>query len=177
MKLVHVLIATIVAVGLTALGVSAKEPKVWKGQVERVLDGDTVKVKSVGTESGGTIYRTAGLTVTIRLEHIDAPEKAQSGGMASKSALESFLPYGHVVTVVESAVDRYGRAVAVLQTYYTVNVNIEQVRAGHAWWYQAFSRDRAYKDAEEASRASRKGLWAEPKPVAPWEWRKAQKVK
>jgi len=33
----------------------------------------------------------------------------------------------------------------------------------------------AYNAAEESARASKVGLWADPDPVAPWEWRSARR--
>ena len=53
------------------------------------------------------------------------------------------------------------------------------LRYGLAWWYRRFATeqtpvDRAiYEDAEAKAKASRRGLWSSPDPVAPWDWRKA----
>src|ERR1035437_7121421 len=54
------------------------------------------------------------------------------------------------------------------------NLNQETVRAGMAWWYQQYARrETVLRDLEQEARASKRGLWIDPKPVAPWEWRKA----
>ena len=61
------------------------------------------------------------------------------------------------------------------------DVNLEQVRAGFAWWYREYAKEQAaderevYELAEKAARETKRGLWAESKPVPPWEWRAARK--
>ena len=34
-------------------------------------------------------------------------------------------------------------------------------------------REMVLRDLEKEARAAKHGLWSDPKPVAPWEWRKA----
>ena len=56
-----------------------------------------------------------------------------------------------------------------------------QIERGFAWHYKAYERDqslvdrKAYAEAEDAARASRVGLWADAKPVPPWEFRRQKK--
>jgi hypothetical protein len=39
------------------------------------------------------------------------------------------------------------------------------------WWYRKYSpRDTVLEELEKAAREERKGLWADPQPVPPWEW-------
>ena len=53
------------------------------------------------------------------------------------------------------------------------NLNRELVRAGLAWWYRRYAPHDAELEALEAeARAARRGLWADPHPVPPWEWRR-----
>ena len=53
--------------------------------------------------------------------------------------------------------------------------------AGMAWHYKQYQREqtpaqrRAYAAAEEAARRDRLGLWADANPVAPWDFRRAQR--
>jgi hypothetical protein len=55
------------------------------------------------------------------------------------------------------------------------NLNQEIVRAGLAWWYQQYARrETVLRDLEQEARAAKRGLWIDPKPVAPWEWRKGR---
>ena len=52
------------------------------------------------------------------------------------------------------------------------NLNRELVQAGLAWWYRYYSSDGSLGQLEAKARAARIGLWRDPHPVAPWEFRK-----
>ena len=55
-------------------------------------------------------------------------------------------------------------------------MNHEMVKAGYAWWYQKYSAtDMTLKALEESARKSKKGLWVQESPEAPWEWRKRKR--
>lgn len=62
------------------------------------------------------------------------------------------------------------------------DVNLEQLRAGMAWWYREYAKEqvpqnrRAYEQAENEARAAKRGLWAEAKAAPPWEWRLSRKL-
>lgn len=67
--------------------------------------------------------------------------------------------------------DRYGRTVArVICT--GRDANAEQVRAGMAWVYRRYSKDPAMIAIETAAKEAKRGLWSDPSPTPPWEWRK-----
>jgi hypothetical protein len=71
-------------------------------------------------------------------------------------------------------IDRYRRTVAEIILPDGRNLNQEIVRAGLAWWYERYARrETVLQDLEQEARDAKRGLWSEPKPVAPWEWRKA----
>jgi endonuclease YncB( thermonuclease family) len=60
------------------------------------------------------------------------------------------------------------------------DVNLEQIRAGFAWWYLEYAKqtaeDRAsYESAQDDARTRRVGLWKDAKPAPPWEWRRKTK--
>jgi len=41
------------------------------------------------------------------------------------------------------------------------------------WWYRKYEPgDTVLEGLEREAREARKGLWADPHPVPPWEWRK-----
>jgi len=46
-----------------------------------------------------------------------------------------------------------------------------------AWWFREYAHEQsaadrtAYESAEDAARITRRGLWQDARPVAPWEWR------
>ena len=126
-----------------------------RGEVQRVVDGDTVYLQD---------------GAKIRLHGIDAPERNQPYGKQSTAELRSML--GDSVYVDPRDVDRYGREVAVLYTPEGVNVNLELVCVGAAWWYERYAKqDRALRDCQASARGAGAGLWADD-PIAPWEWRR-----
>jgi hypothetical protein len=45
-------------------------------------------------------------------------------------------------------------------------INLEMVRAGFAWHYKQYSKDRQLAAAEVAAREARRGLWADKAPAA-----------
>ena len=50
-----------------------------------------------------------------------------------------------------------------------------------AWWYRYYAKEPTpeqrgqYEFAEFEAKAKRVGLWQEPEPVSPWEWRRLQR--
>ena len=71
-------------------------------------------------------------------------------------------------------VDRYKRTVAEIILPDGRNLNRELVRAGLAWWYERYARrETVLQNLEQEARDAKRGLWIDPKPVEPWEWRKA----
>lgn len=134
------------------------------GWVVGVSDGDTITV--LGADNN---------RLKVRLAGIDAPEKKQAFGQRSKEHLSS-LVYGREVMLDCGKLDRYGREVCVVLLGER-DVNLEQVRAGLAWWYRQYSREQspmrraAYERAERDAQESRVGLWKDVSPIPPWEWR------
>lgn len=129
-----------------------------RGEVTGISDGDTLYLQVEGAQ------------VRVRLARIDAPEKKQAFGRRSEQSLRE-LVWKRVVTAKWHQLDRYGRPIADIFVD-EFDVNAEQVRRGMAWVYRAYSRDSDLNRLEEEARAGRRGLWAEPNPVAPWVWRK-----
>jgi endonuclease YncB( thermonuclease family) len=53
------------------------------------------------------------------------------------------------------------------------HLNRELVRAGFAWWYRRYApHDAELEQLEAEAGAAKRGLWANPQPVAPLEWRR-----
>jgi micrococcal nuclease len=92
----------------------------FTARVIAVLDGDTVMV-----------LRDSGPPVKVRLADIDAPEKEQPGGIASKKSLSDLVLHKQV-NMTTQATDIYGRLVAHL-TVDGKSINEEQLRRGMAW--------------------------------------------
>ena len=79
------------------------------GIVSRVIDGDTIEVESTDGFKAGETFR-------VRLADIDAPERSESGGSASTSALYEQIN-GEIIGLDIDSVstyDQYGRIVAVV---------------------------------------------------------------
>jgi micrococcal nuclease len=139
-------------------------------KVTRVVDGDTIKVKSTAGE------------VTIRLVGIDAPElshkKGEPGQPFSQQATKHLagLVLNKNVEIKEYGHDRYGRILGVVFLG-GKNINLEMVEAGFAEVYRgdpAPGQDLApYWKAEEQARAAKKGMWSlGDKYESPREWRR-----
>ena len=132
------------------------------GRVVRVADGDTITVLSTST----TQHK-------IRLHGIDAPEKKQAFGNASRKFLAGLVA-NREVRVAWSKRDRYQR---ILGTVFVdgKDVNLEMLKAGYAWHYKKYDSTPAYAQAESEARAAKRGLWQEKNPTEPEEFRKAKR--
>jgi len=137
----------------------------------------TVEGRVVGVSGGDTIT-VVDQTRTqhkIRLAGIDAPEKGQAFGVRAKQHL-SDLVFDRFVDAQCGKRDRYGREVCKVMRGGT-DVNLEQIKAGMAWWYREYAKEQTpqerkeYAREEEEAKAARAGLWRDAKPVPPWDWR------
>ncbi len=56
-------------------------------------------------------------------------------------------------------------------------------RRGSAWFYRAYAKElrlgiaEAYELAENAAKTGKRGLWADPSPTPPWEFRRGKTAK
>lgn len=147
------------------------------GRVVGVADGDTITVLDADRQQH-----------KIRLQGIDAPEKAQPFGQRSKESL-SAMAFNKDVRVEWAKRDRYGRIVGKVWVQpascpacpMTLDAGLAQLTVGLAWWYQKYAKEQSpedagrYEFAEHEARAKRAGLWADGHPVPPWEWRKGER--
>jgi endonuclease YncB( thermonuclease family) len=126
-----------------------------------VLDGDTIEVlHSLHPER-------------IRLSGIDCPEKGQAFGNRAKQAA-SKLAFGKDVILDTHGQDKYGRTLADVLLKDGTNVNHMLVKDGWCWWYRKYAPENGELEKLEAeAREARKGLWADPQPVPPWEWKRS----
>ena len=140
-------------------------PDTVMGRVVKVYDGDTVTI----LDANNTQHR-------IRLQGIDAPERGQAYGRKSGNHLSDAVA-GERVTVEYSKRDRYKRIVGKVLLD-SQDMNLRQVKSGLAWHYKKYQKEQSAKDrllydnAEVEARKAKRGLWQEPDPVPPWEWRK-----
>ncbi|WP_231989471.1 thermonuclease family protein [Nitrospira japonica] len=137
----------------------------FSGEVVGVLDGDTIEV----------MHRQQ--AERIRLHGIDCPEKGQAYGTRAKQAA-SALVFGKEVTLRTHGMDKYGRTIADVLLPDGTNVNQQLVKEGWCWWYRKYAhKDVTLEHLEQAAREAQSGLWADPQPVPPWEYRKASRGK
>lgn len=136
----------------------------------------TFRVKVVKVSDGDTFtgLNRDKLQLRFRLLGIDAPEKSQAFGAKSRSLLSELI-FGDTITVDVRRTDGYGRFLTYVRTADGRDVSLEMLRAGLAWHYTQYDSSEEYGAAEAEARAHRKGLWAEPAPVAPWEFRKQKR--
>jgi micrococcal nuclease len=134
----------------------------FTGKVVAVLDGDTIEVLHHGKAE------------RIRLNGVDSPEKKQAFGQKAKQ-LTSSLAFGKTVVVMPTQKDRYKRTVGYVFLPNGVNLSYELVRAGLAWWYRKYSDDPVLGVLELEAQLARRGLWSDPHPVPPWEFRKVKR--
>ena len=70
--------------------------------------------------------------------------------------------------------DKYGRTIADVLLPDGTNVNHALVKDGWCWWYRKYAPgDVILEEFETRARAAEIGLWTDPHPVPPWEWRRA----
>ncbi len=135
------------------------------GKVVKVADCDSI-----------TVLDNTNIQHRIRLQGIDAPERKQSFGNASRKHLASLVA-GKTVTVKWDKRDRYRRIVGFVIVD-GQDVNLAQVKAGMAWFYRYYQKElgaenrKLYAQAEDEARAIKKGLWQDKNPLSPWEWRR-----
>lgn len=141
-------------------------PTLVSGQV-----GDTFSGPVVGIADGDTIsVLRDGETVRIRFDGIDTPETDQAFGTRA-GAFTSSQVLNKRVTVTVRDVDRYGRLVSRVQVDGT-DLSVALVTQGLAWHYTRYSDDPVLARAERQARTARVGLWSQPAPVPPWEFRR-----
>ena len=134
------------------------------GPVVSVLDGDTLEVLHNQHPE------------RIRLSGIDCPEKGQAYGKRAKQAA-SDLAFGKDVTIQTHGLDKYKRTLADVLLSDGTNVNHTLVKDGCCWWYRKYAPgDTVLEGLEKEAREAKKGLWADPQPVPPWEWRRRKRV-
>lgn len=162
-----ILAAATLALCLGSGGTARAQPAVYpftvEGKVVSVTDGDTIKVL-VGRSQ-----------LRIRLNGIDAPEYRQAYGRKSKDYLASLVA-GKRAEVIVRDTDRYGRWVGDVLVD-GKSANAQMVAAGMAWFYAAYSKDENLAELEREARAEGRGLWADPGPTPPWEFRRLRRTR
>lgn len=161
----------VVLLAVLALGTlpeAAQARQTVQGRVVGVADGDTITLLTDSREQ-----------IRVRLVGIDAPERTQPFSQASRKALSDAV-FNKTVTVEGAKRDRYGRLLGVIR-HEGRDINLMLIQEGWAWHMKPFERQqsaaqrREYAAAEVAAREARRGLWADPNPQAPWEYRRQRR--
>jgi endonuclease YncB( thermonuclease family) len=142
--------------------VSTANAQTITGKVVGVSDGDTI-----------TVLDSNKHPIKVRLAQIDAPEKNQDYGQASKKALSAAV-FNKIVTIDVVDTDRYKRKVGKVLIG-GVDVNLGQINSAMARVYRQYAKDQAYYIAEDTAKAAKVGLWSKPNPIPPWEYRHSGK--
>ncbi len=129
------------------------------GTVIKIVDGDTFD-----------LLTKENISIRIRMNGIDCPERKQDFYQAAKDALD-LLVFKREVQLVTYGKDRNKRVIA--DVFISgENINLTMIKSGYAWHYKKYSSDSSFAKAEDLAKATKRGLWQMEHPVAPWEFRR-----
>lgn len=166
-KAKQIILAAILA-GILGCPAAAKEPdKYNNAYVSEVLDGDTVKLLIIETDS----------FEKVRLLYVDAPENKQTFGYSAKQLLKKEIE-GKTVKIRWAARDKYNRILGELyRESDNYSVNYWLVKIGAAWPYTVPKARPEFHFAKAEAQKLELGLWKNKRVVEPQIWRKKQKEK
>ncbi|MCA3237852.1 MAG: thermonuclease family protein [Curvibacter sp.] len=133
-----------------------------EGQVVAIVSGDTLRIRD-----------DRQVQHTVRLVGVDAPEKFQAHGQRSIDTLRKVAFRRYVTAEGQGAGSPKVGRVRVEGR----DIALELLRLGAVWCDPSRSQalpegDRdAYAAAQEDARHQRTGLWRNPQPIPPWEYR------
>jgi endonuclease YncB( thermonuclease family) len=149
----------------SATGQPLNQQNTFSAKVVSITDGDTVDV--LGPDNA---------TYAVRLSGIDAPEHDQAFGTQSTQHLAGLIS-GKTVTLECENERSYGRLICKILLPNGEDLDLDQVKAGMAWHYKQYEDEQspgdreAYATAECAAMKSKVGLWSDPHPVQPQDFR------
>lgn len=121
--------------------------KPFEARIVAVIDGDTVEAVRDGER----------LTIRVRLEGIDAPERGEPYSQESRRLTRSLL-FDQRVRIDATDVDRYGRLVARVRIG-ARDTSVELLEAGLACHFTNYSHDQMLARAQASARAAGRGFW------------------
>jgi micrococcal nuclease len=130
----------------------------FQAQVTTVEDGDTFEVVANDTK------------YIIRLQSIDCPEDGQAFSAKAKQYVDA-LCRNKTVTIRKSTVDSRGRIIAEVLLADGRSISKELLKAGYAWHFKRYSKDKELDALEQEARKLKKGLWIQENPIAPWDYK------
>ncbi|MGB7925164.1 MAG: thermonuclease family protein [Pyrinomonadaceae bacterium] len=142
----------------------------------------TLQVRVVEVQDGKTIFvEHIGRRVKVVLKGADAPELDQPSGDVARQHLSS-LVLGKDAVVEFTGMAYRSHFVARVFLDET-DVSLQMIRDGAAWFDRSYEKDmnpaerRLYAESERAARNECRGIWQDPAPMPPWEWRQAKAIK
>jgi len=154
---------------ILAVSPSDSAATILDGTVVSVSDGDTITV----LDSDKVQHR-------VRIAGIDAPEKNQPFGNASRKRMSELMARKEV-RVEYNKHDRWGRIVGKVLVRppdcptcgITLDAGLAQITSGMAWWYRKYAHEQSPEDqrrcefAEQEAKAKKAGLWHDKYPQPP----------
>jgi endonuclease YncB( thermonuclease family) len=135
----------------------------FTGEVVGVPSGDTIEILHNGKAQ------------RFRLYGIDCPVKGQPYDNSARETI-LMLSFALDVTLQTHGKDQQGRILAEVVLADKTNVNKKLVKEGLCWWDRQHAPENTILEELEAeARRTETGLWVDPSPVPPWEWRKRGK--
>jgi endonuclease YncB( thermonuclease family) len=136
----------------------------FSAKVIYIVDGDTVEI----------LWKQK--IQRVRIWGIDTPEWDQPYSMQSKELTRKMLA-GKTVEVFPKDVDKFGRLVARIIADHA-SVSRKLVESGLAWVHIYYCKEPVcdrWKILQKRAMAEHKGLWNDPHPIAPWQWKRTHK--
>jgi endonuclease YncB( thermonuclease family) len=137
---------------------AVQDASVLIGKVVAVKDGDSI-----------IVLDARNVQHEVRLVAGDAPEHDQAFGSRAKQALGGKV-FGKRVRVEWTERDKHDRILGKVM-FGNRWINREMIAEGYAWHYKQYSSDPELAKAEERARKRKLGLWTDPQPEAPWDFR------
>lgn len=140
-------------------------PNRFSAKVVGITDGDTI-----------TVADSDGRQEDIRLAGIDTPERDQPFGSQSTEHLAG-LASGKTVTLDCENERSSERLICKILLPDGEDACLDQVKTGMAWHYKQYQDEQspgdraAYAAAECAAMKAKEGLWSDPHPIQPQDWR------
>ncbi|MDR4483175.1 MAG: thermonuclease family protein [Nitrospirales bacterium] len=136
------------------------DAETFQAKVVHIADGDTI-----------TVLNEAKRQIRIRLNGIDCPERGQAFGRKATEFTKDLVAL-QTVTIQTFGQDRYGRTIGDVILHDGGNLNRELVGEGWCWWYRKYAPgDTVLEKLETEARHAKKGLWNDPHPIPPWDFR------
>jgi endonuclease YncB( thermonuclease family) len=133
------------ALVLTAVSASAQELRV---RVTEVHNGNTISVREPGRQG----------TLVVRLDSIVVPGRWRPFAARSRESLRQLVKHKQVTLYVRESGGGRATGTVLLDD---LDVGLEQVRRGLAWYEPGDENLAAYEAAEAEARQSRTGLWSQ----------------